>query len=59
VVVDELSLTLPTNLPPGDYSLRIGLYLQQGTEAHTAFTLTNAPPNSGGDYVLLGPLTAR
>lgn len=59
VVVDELTLTLPAALPPGDYSLRIGLYLQQGNEAHTAFTLTNAPRGSGGDYVLLGPLTAR
>jgi hypothetical protein len=59
VVVDELALALPADLPPGEYSLRVGLYLQQGTEAHTAFTLTDAPPGSGGDYVLLGPLTAR
>ena len=59
VVVDEVPLTLPVELPPGEYHMRVGLYLQIDAGAHTAFTLTNAPPNSGGDYVLLGPLTAR
>lgn len=58
VVVDEVTLTLPAELPPGRCNMRVGLYLQRGAEAHTAFTLTNAPPGSGGDYVLLGPLTA-
>ncbi len=58
VVVDEVTLTLPAELPPGEYNMRIGLYLQIDAGAHTAFTLTNAPPNSGGDYVLLGPVTS-
>ncbi|HEX8231612.1 MAG TPA: phospholipid carrier-dependent glycosyltransferase [Chloroflexia bacterium] len=58
VIVDEMTLTLPAELPPGEYNMRVGLYLQIDAGAHTAFTLTNAPPNSGGDYVLLGPVTA-
>lgn len=58
VVVDEVTPALPAGLPSGEYILRVGLYLQLGAEAHTAFTLTNAPPGSGGDYVLLGPVTA-
>jgi 4-amino-4-deoxy-L-arabinose transferase-like glycosyltransferase len=59
VVVDEVTLTLPADLPPGQFSMRVGLYLQVDGGAQTAFTLTNAPPGSGGDYVLLGPITTK
>jgi hypothetical protein len=57
VVVDEAYLDLPKALPPGRYTLRVGLYLQQNNQAAGAFTIANAPPGSTQDYVVIGPLT--
>jgi hypothetical protein len=55
-VVDEANVNLPQNLPPGNYTLRAGLYLQQNGQAVGAFTIGNAPPGSTQDYVVLGNL---
>lgn len=59
VVVDEAGLDLPADLPPGNYMLRVGLYLQSGNQAVGAFKQEGGPPGSGGDYVVLGPVTVR
>ena len=48
VVVDEHGLTLPPDLPPGDYGLRVGLYRLETGE--------RLPVIGRGDSVDLGPL---
>lgn len=52
IVVDEADLALPDGLPPGDYMLRVGLYLQS---SGINLPVSGAP---GGcpDCVLLGPV---
>jgi hypothetical protein len=48
VVADEGTLTLPSDLPPGDHWLRVGLYLLETGE--------RLPVAGNGDSVLLGPI---
>ena len=52
VVVDEAGLTLPEGLAPGEYMMRIGLYLQRDGQAVGAFKVADAPPGSGQDFVM-------
>jgi hypothetical protein len=48
VVVDEHTLALPPDLPPGDYWLRVGLYLLETGE--------RLPVTGNGDSIQLGPI---
>jgi 4-amino-4-deoxy-L-arabinose transferase-like glycosyltransferase len=58
IVADDANLTLPDSTPPGDYMLRVGLYLQQDGQAITAFHVDGgSAPSNGSNYVLLGPVT--
>jgi 4-amino-4-deoxy-L-arabinose transferase-like glycosyltransferase len=59
VVLDEADVGLPDNLPPGRYTLRVGLYLQAADQFRTPFTMSGGPPGSTQDYVQLGPLTIQ
>lgn len=59
VVVDEAGLDLPADIAPGNYMLRVGLYLQSGNQAVGAFKQEGGPPGSGDDYVVLGPVAVQ
>jgi 4-amino-4-deoxy-L-arabinose transferase-like glycosyltransferase len=59
VTVDEAYLALPQGLAPGDYNMRVGLYLQRDGQAVGAFKVGNAPPGGGQDFVVLGPITVH
>jgi hypothetical protein len=59
VVVDEADLSLPAEVPPGTYTLHIGLYVQRDGQFFPALPVSGAPPGSGPDYVTLGPITVE
>ena len=59
IVVDEAPLDLPAALPPGVYTLHIGLYAQKDGNFLPALPVDGAPPGSGADYVTLGPITIK
>lgn len=59
VVVDEAALDLSASLPAGSYTMRVGLYLQSGGQAVSAFSVTGGPPGSSPGYALMGPLTVE
>jgi uncharacterized membrane protein len=47
-ILDNHRLTIPANLPPGFYTLQLGLYHAQ--------TLARLPLSSGGDSYTIGPI---
>ncbi|HYO88919.1 MAG TPA: hypothetical protein VER79_09730, partial [Candidatus Limnocylindrales bacterium] len=51
-VRDNHALFLPTNLPPGDYRLIVGLYALDAPNVRL-------PVSTGGDYVDLGRISVR
>ena len=60
VVLDEAPFDLPASLPPGTYTLRVGLYLQSNFKSLPVSAVNGAlPPNSGPDYVTLSSLTIQ
>jgi hypothetical protein len=54
LILDEYQLRLPSNAPPGQYQIEIGLYnpAAGGTRA-----TTSSPP--GQDYLILGTITVQ
>ena len=59
VVVDEAGLDLPADLPPGQYMVRVGLYVQQNGQALPGPVVSGGPSGSTPDFVLLGPVDVK
>jgi 4-amino-4-deoxy-L-arabinose transferase-like glycosyltransferase len=55
VIVDQLSLRLPPDLPPGDYQLRLGLYAVD-TQQRLPVTLADGQT---AEFVVLGAVTVK
>ena len=52
-VDDPYRLTLPADLPPGDYALEVGMY---GMTSHRRLSVVDLAGDLAGDRVVLGPV---